>query len=569
MKKHLLKLKTTFFTVAVVGLIFGSAHAQSIKGGKTEKGNGGYYPWENGAATKRGLTFDAHCDFVLKSVKVYNGESSEGSYSGPRTFTVIDTAGNIVDSATVNVVEGEQRLMLNLNIPAGTRYKLLSDVHKGLWRDGIDSFNYPYDIGGICSITGYTDSTGSRSGTNYYYFFYDWEIESKIAKGAKTERDSIGGYYPWECTGGACKRGLTFDAASDFILKSVKVYNGILPEEAYTGNRTFTVIDLSGNIIAETTVYVDTGEQRLNLNMSIPAGTGYKLLSDVHKGLWRDSEGPFNYPYDVGGICSITGYSDSTGTRSGTNYYYFFYDWEIEAVSEYVTLTHIKGGKTDNAGSYYPLEKEIGLAFDASSDFILKSVKVYNGVSSQGSYSGPRTFMVIDTSGNIIDSTTVEVVEGEQRLDLNLNIPAGSDYRLLSDLHVGLWRDNYAEYPYDIGGLGAITGWADSEGGMGKDKYYFFYDWEIDTVTTDVIAITKENGFNIYPNPVRNQLIIDINDRADFSVYNTTGQLIIRKELTDFRNIINVQSWENGIYIYEIILKNNTKSRKIGKIIKQ
>jgi hypothetical protein len=141
-------------------------------GGRTEKGSeGDYYPWDDADASW-GLRFDASTDIIIKSVKVYNGTSTAGSYTGERTFTVVDASGNEVTSATVNVVNGEQRLSLDLHVPAGSNYRLLSDRHVGLWRD-TGGATYPYSIGSLATITAGVryDGVEPSDRTDYYYFF--------------------------------------------------------------------------------------------------------------------------------------------------------------------------------------------------------------------------------------------------------------------------------------------------------------------------------------------------------------------------------------------------------------
>jgi hypothetical protein len=109
---------------------------------------------------------------------VYNGVSTAGSYTGERIFRVINGAGEVAAEATVNVVMGEQRLQLDLFVPAGQGYSLLSDRHVGLWRDEGGAV-YPYVFGPV-SITGMTRYDGLQPGgrSDYYYFFYDWEVEA-------------------------------------------------------------------------------------------------------------------------------------------------------------------------------------------------------------------------------------------------------------------------------------------------------------------------------------------------------------------------------------------------------
>jgi PKD repeat protein len=149
---------------------------KTATGSKTDKGTGNYYEYDDKEAVW-GLSFSTENDINLKSVKVYNGKSRSGSYVGERTFTVINTAGDTITQSTVNVIAGEQRLNLNMSIPAGTGYRLLTDTHVGLWRD-TEGAKYPYSIDGVVTITGGTRYDGVPPFTaDSYYFFYDWEVE--------------------------------------------------------------------------------------------------------------------------------------------------------------------------------------------------------------------------------------------------------------------------------------------------------------------------------------------------------------------------------------------------------
>jgi PKD repeat protein len=153
----------------------------TVTGGKKEKGaTGDFYKWVDYAAVW-GLKFNTETDMILKSVKVYNGESENGSYTGERTFTVVTASGDTVSSATVEVKQGEQSLELDLPVPAGDEYRLLTDRHVGLWRD-TEGASYPYSINPTVTITGGVRYDGLQppDRIGYYYFFYDWEIEADI-----------------------------------------------------------------------------------------------------------------------------------------------------------------------------------------------------------------------------------------------------------------------------------------------------------------------------------------------------------------------------------------------------
>ncbi len=572
---------TTYYVENAVG------YAATEHGGKTEKGNtGDYYPWDDADASW-GLRFDALTDIVLKSVKVYNGTSSAGSYTGERTFTVVDASGNEVTSATVNVVSGEQRLTLNMHIPAGTDYRLLSDRHVGLWRD-TGGASYPYTLGSLATIKAGVryDGVEPSDRTGYYYFFYDWEVEEDGSSSATCSSDrvavqavinplpeasftytkdnrtvtftntSVGDSYSWDFGDGNSSTEAnpvhTYDSDGSYTVtltatnscgdndsSQVVVVGNASPVTAsfsyyrenecssevsftdmsegsptswswdfgdggssteqnpahtYAQPGTYTVVLQAGNGSSSDShsedVTVSFAEEPSATDVS-RCGSGSVTLTASGSGTLRW------YDAATGGTLLHTGTDYTTPELTATTTYY------VENAVGYAATEH--GGKTEkgNTGDYYPwddADASWGLRFDALTDIVLKSVKVYNGTSSAGSYTGERTFTVVDASGNEVTSATVNVVSGEQRLTLNMHIPAGTDYRLLSDRHVGLWRDTGgASYPYTLGSLATIKAGVRYDGVEPSDRtgyYYFFYDWEVEedgsssaTCSSDRVAV--------------------------------------------------------------------------------
>lgn len=109
---------------------------------------------------------------------------------------------------------------------------------------------------------------------------------------------------------------LTFTAFRPFILRSVKVY---APD---AGGRFIRLVDKNNNVIAQRTVILQPGEQRVELNFQVPEQSGMKLeLTNAGKQLIFTSVG-VSYPYTIPGIVSITGPSP---------FYNYFFDWEIAA----------------------------------------------------------------------------------------------------------------------------------------------------------------------------------------------------------------------------------------------
>jgi PKD repeat protein len=121
---------------------------------------------------------------------------------------------------------------------------------------------------------------------------------------------------------------LIFDATSPFLLKSVKVFANT------AGNRTIQFRNAQGVAIFSRVFNIPQGESRINLNWSIPVGTGLQLgiNGGNSNNLFRNSSGA-NYPYNIEGVVSITG--NSAGNPA---FYYYFYDWEVSAKCESVRL---------------------------------------------------------------------------------------------------------------------------------------------------------------------------------------------------------------------------------------
>jgi hypothetical protein len=118
------------------------------------------------------LLFDVYEDVLFESVEVY----SEGG--GPQTIDIVNADGSTIGSVTQELAAGLNVFLLNQELPAGNGYQIRSGNQEPLlWRDdnGAD-VNYPYDIGGLASITS-TTITGENQYT-YYYFYYNWKMSS-------------------------------------------------------------------------------------------------------------------------------------------------------------------------------------------------------------------------------------------------------------------------------------------------------------------------------------------------------------------------------------------------------
>lgn len=121
--------------------------------------------------------------------------------------------------------------------------------------------------------------------------------------------------------------GVIFDVLNDVTLKSVAV------QTAYPGLRTIELRDGNGTVLADTAVYINSGASRVGLNFALTPGVGFFLsTNDASNQTVFGTYSPqlamsvtgVAYPY------SLPGWLQITGSPFGTNYYCYFYDWELE-----------------------------------------------------------------------------------------------------------------------------------------------------------------------------------------------------------------------------------------------
>ena len=351
------------------------------------------------------------------------------------------------------------------------------------------------------------------------------------------------------------------------------------PSYTYTEPGTYTVeltvSDGTNSDAKSKDITVNFAETPTNVKAE-EQGAGTVLLT-------AEGSGTINW-YDVvtGGTPIATGNSVMAITSS-TEFY-------VENITGGETI-YIGGKKDKSSGNYYEWKDEDaiwGLEFNALEDIILKSVKVYNGASKNGGYTGERTIKVVNSSGTTVAEKTVNIVDGEQRLVLNLQIPVGNGYRLLADNNVGFWRDNVASeiiYPYSIGSVCTITGDTRYDGGgsVNTDNYHFFYDLEVSTgtvgctserVKVDLITTADEDAnsnITIYPNPAKDYINISNLPKENCAVdlYNINIQQVKMLQSNGYNNLkIESSELSSGVYFCKVLTKTGLVITKKIIIVK-
>lgn len=132
------------------------------------------------------------------------------------------------------------------------------------------------------------------------------------------------------------------------------------------------------------------------------------------------------------------------------------------------------GGKPEHGGNGdYQNNNSYYLEFSTTGPMVILRAKVYaNGA-------GNRQVGIYNRDSDVlVASGSYDVPNGQSTMQLDLMVPAAGEYdlRMITE-DPQLWRDaggSGVDYPYDLAGLGTITG-----SNAGNDYYYYFYNWEV------------------------------------------------------------------------------------------
>jgi hypothetical protein len=152
-----LNTTTTYYvqnTDVYADTVFAEPHSNGI-------GGGGF------VNTDQYEIFNSYLPFTLSSVLVY--AQSAGGF----TVELQDENGVVLETMNATVPAGSSRVDLNFSVPVANNLRLVgkSITTGGLYRNN-NSATYPYDLQNVLSII------GASAGASYYYYFYDWEIQT-------------------------------------------------------------------------------------------------------------------------------------------------------------------------------------------------------------------------------------------------------------------------------------------------------------------------------------------------------------------------------------------------------
>ncbi|MCW3126459.1 MAG: Peptidase family protein [Bacteroidetes bacterium] len=126
-------------------------------------GTGSYYTGNS----VHGVTFSCYTPQILSYVDVY------AQNTGTATIILTNSQGTTLQSAQIWLDAGLNTVALNFNIPVGNNMQLASSGNPVQMFRNRTGINYPYYSQDSSVIL-----TTSDQGLGYYYFFYNWQLQS-------------------------------------------------------------------------------------------------------------------------------------------------------------------------------------------------------------------------------------------------------------------------------------------------------------------------------------------------------------------------------------------------------
>lgn len=344
------------------------------------------YLWSNGAQTQ--------------SIAI----TASGDYS----VSVEGECGFLDSEAiTVNVLAAPAPAVVDVEITSGETATLTTDGTTINWYDS--------EVSDTPVATGPSFTTPAITQTTSYWVEEVFTYGGEEGNGGKLTNESA----PYGQFHNSSNFWNRFDALEDIFINSVKVYAG------NAGSRTIQLVDAGGNMLQELIAEIPQGESFVALDFFVPAGTGYGLrTTNSNPQLWRDrnldSAAPFGFPYDIGGLASITG-TTVTGVDTD-NYYYFFYDWTVstpltECVSPreevQVIVVGIEENELVSSLTLYPnpVQDDLRLAFNSR-------------------VSGTIQLRLVDTAGRLVHTSNIVAMQGMNSITMNMSAFAPGMYQL-------------------------------------------------------------------------------------------------------------------------------------------
>jgi hypothetical protein len=358
---------------------------------------------------------------------------------------------------------------------------------------------------------------------------------------------------------------LTASGGSSFQWSTGETTQSIVVTEP--GSYTCTVTNYCGTNTSEP--FVVNAVQ-----INIPEVSGDTVCVEGSMTLSATGSGELKW-YDDQNNFLATGNSFTTPVLNTTTTYY------VKNTDNYTDTLYSEPHTNGIGGGGYIGTEQYEI-FDATVDLTLKSVLVY------AQAAGSITIELQDGGLNVMGTYTTTVPAGPSRVDLNFNVPAGYNYRLIGKnitTGTGLYRNNNsATYPYMIENIMKITG-----ASAGASYYYYFYDMEVvtsnGTCSSELVPVQAvvetcasigenipfRNSVKVAPNPNNGefQIMFNANNKADVEIElvsiigNTVYTEKIEQAYGETSHQVKTKGLSKGVYLMNLVYEGKPYTQKI------
>ena len=333
-------------------------------------------------------------------------------------------------------------------------------------------------------------------------------------------------------------------------------------------------VSTPGNYSCTVTTFCGTGTASFDVfstSSSVPVAMGDTTCVNTSATLSATGTGTVRWRDGLGNVVG-TGNTFLTPALGATT---TFYAENLQSHND--TTNALPNNSNFGSGGFSTsLQYEI---FSVYSQMTLISVAV------EANTAGNRTIQLQDSTGAVLQTTTVNLPAGESRVTLNWSIAPGNNYRLAGTVTTDMYRNNGGvSYPYTLPGVLSIT-----NSSNGSASYYFFYDWEVATTnetcassqvpviaTVDpCLGVAENAGFkssiNLMPNPNDGTFVLQFNafSKGDVTIVVTdvTGRVVYTELMQDANGQINhsmdLTELAKGAYFVNVGYEGNTYSNRM------
>lgn len=380
------------------------------------------------------------------------------------------------------------------------------------------------------------------------------------------DNSGVGGYF-----GFGIDRAVYFDAHTDLIIKSTKVYAND------DGNRTFTLKNSGGVTLDTRVINILAGESVIDLDFQVYEGDNYALHINTSNNLAYSGdygEPNIGYPFTIPGVISFTG-NNYSGWES---FWYFFYNVEvqegfegscsssIEPVYAYLSTPSVSIGNDSTVcnGNSIVVSSDAEFASyiwsndSTTSDIVITEPNTYSLTVSDDYACTASTEMTFGNFDEILYTVSFEDASAEDESNAWVEVTTTQG----DEPFVIVWSDEstdfeltnlyHGTYHYTI---------TDNNGCSVNDSVVVGFE------DNSSIENSISNQLEVYPNPVSGTLHISTSDERinSLKLYNISGQVLVSESVNSTNTTLEMSNFSNGVYFVEIICNDEIIRQKVVK----